>query len=108
MFFRIRQLLLGWLVEEEADDLIFPGGVGLVAEYEIQPGVFLYDGLLMGEGVKRLASVVAAHTRIAHSAKRQVIGCNMDDGIVDATTAESEPLGEEVLRTFVLRKEIER
>ena len=80
----------------------------MVAEYEIQPGVFLYDGLLMGEGVKRLASVVAAHTRIAHSAKRQVIGSNMDDGIVYAAASESEPLGEKAFCTFVLRKEIKR
>ena len=80
----------------------------MVAEYEVQPGVFLYDGLLMGEGVKRLASVVAAHTRIAHSAKGEVIGSNMDNRVVYAAASESEPLGEEAFCTFVLRKEIER
>ena len=63
--------------------------VWLVSHWQIQPCFFVYDALIVAECVKSVFTMISPHTAFSESAKSHFTGGKMDNGIVDASTAES-------------------
>ena len=82
--------------QEEAEDEAFEGGVGLVAEREVEREAALEDGLVVGEGVETSFAVVGTHSAVADAAEGEIRDSEVDNGIVDAATAEVERREESV------------
>ena len=82
--------------------------VRLVAHGKIQPCLFVYNALVMGEGRKALPSVVGAHTALAKAAKAHLACGKVDDGVVDTAAAETAGGGYLFLELFVRGKEVQR
>ena len=82
--------------QEEAEDEAFEGGVRLVAEREVEREAALEDGLVVGEGVETGFAVVGAHAAVADAAEGEIRDSEVDNGIVDAATAEVERREESV------------
>ncbi len=80
--------------------------VGLIAHGQVQPGFFVYNALIMGEGVKAGLSVISSHTAFAKSSEAHFCGGQVDDGVVDTSSAESAAGGDFFCRCFVRGKEI--
>ena len=88
--------MLSLLSKKETEDEAFKGGVGLVAEREIEGKASLEDGLVVGEGVETSFAVVGAHAAVADAAEGESGNGEVDDGVVDAATAEVERREESV------------
>ena len=63
--------------------------VRLVTHRQVQPGLFIYNTFIMGEGVKTGLSMISAHTAFAKSAEAHLCGGQLNDSIVDASSAEA-------------------
>ena len=74
--------------QEHPDQHILQAVVWHVTERKIQPGGLFYNALLMGEGVKALLAMIAAHAAVAYAAKAHAAGGEVNDGIIDAAAAE--------------------
>lgn len=65
--------------------MLFP--VRLIPHRQIEPSLFIYDALVVGECIKADLSVVSAHAAFAETAKAHLRGGEVDDSIVDASSA---------------------
>ena len=63
--------------------------IRLVTHGQIQPGLFIYNTLIMREGVKSGFSVISSHPAFPEAAEAHLAGGEMNDGVVDAAAAEA-------------------
>lgn len=77
------------LFQKAPNQLPVQSPVGLIPHGKIQPGFFVYNALIVGEGVKAVPAVVGSHAAFAEASKAHLAGGKMDDGVVDAAAAEA-------------------
>lgn len=63
--------------------------VGLVAHGQVDPQLFVYDALIVGEGLKACFAVVGTHAALPEAAEAHLAGGQMDDGVIDAAASEA-------------------
>ncbi len=63
--------------------------IRLVAHGQVQPGLFIYDTLFVGEGVKSGFPMISPHPAFPKAAEAHFAGGKVDDGVVDAAAAEA-------------------
>ena len=63
--------------------------IWLVSHWQIQPCFFIYNAFEMGEGTKAFFAVITTHTAFPKASERHFAGCQMDDGIVNASAAKA-------------------
>ena len=91
--------------EDHAGDFFFSGLVREVAQLDIKLAL-LEDAAVMGEGVKALFAVVAAHAGLANTAEGHVRACKVNDGIVDAAATETAGAKKLFLCGFIFTEKI--
>ena len=73
---------------EQADQPILDAVVWLIAHRQIEPGSLVDDALFVRKCAETGLAMVRAHAAGADAAERQIIGREMDDGVVDAAATE--------------------
>ena len=63
--------------------------VRLISHRQIDPRLFIYDTLVMGECIKSCFPVIATHAALAESSEWHLACSQMNDSVVDASSAES-------------------
>ena len=81
--------------------------VRLIPHGKIQPQLFVYDTLVVREGVKAFFAVVGAHSAFAEAAEAHFAGGQVYDGVIDASAAEAAPGSDFPGGFFVFRKDVE-
>ena len=81
--------------------------VWLVSHWQIQPCFFVYNALVMREGVKSFFAMVAAHTTFTESSKRHFTRGEMNDRVVDASAAKLTLCSNFAGGSFIACKEIQ-
>ena len=81
--------------------------IGLITHGKIQPGLFVYDALIMGKGIKAGFSVIRTHSALAKTAKSHFTGGQMNDGVIDAASAKATGLGDFFCQGLFFRKKPE-
>ena len=84
---------LRWLPQENVQQLPVQFLVWLIPHRQIQPGFFVHNALVVGEGIKAVFPVVSSHTALAKASESHLAGGQVDDGIVDTAAAELAPGG---------------
>lgn len=79
------------LFQKEAYQLPIEISIRLVTHRQIQPGLFIYDALIMRKGIKSILSVIGAHSTFAKTSKAHFACGKVNDGIIDASASESAP-----------------
>ena len=75
---------------DEMNQALFPFVVRLIAQRQIKLGGFADDALLMREGAETSFAMIAAHAAGADTTEGQVIGRQVNDGVVDTAAAKLE------------------
>ena len=75
--------------QKQSQKLLFVLRIRLITDGQIDPVVFLYNTLLMTEGIKALSPMVISHAAVAHTAEGHAGGGQVNDRIVDAAAAEA-------------------
>ena len=63
--------------------------IGLIAEWKIDPGLFIHDTFHMRKGQESIFSVIRSHSAFTEPAEAHFTGGKVNDRIVDASAAES-------------------
>ena len=71
------------------DQFIIDPPVRLIPHRQVDPGLFVHDTLVMGEGFEAFFAVVAAHSAFSETAKWHFTGGKVNDHIIDASAAKS-------------------
>ena len=71
------------------DHFIMRIRIWLISHRKIKPCFFIYDTLVMREGIKTSLAVIGAHSGRAEAAESHFTRREMDDGVVDAATTKS-------------------
>ena len=50
---------------------------------------FVYNTLIVGEGMKTVFAMVGTHSAFTKAAKSHLTGCQVDDGVIDTSASES-------------------
>ena len=59
----------------------------LITHRQIHPGLFINDGLVVGESIKAGLAMICAHTTFADASEAHFTCGKMDNHIIDASTA---------------------
>ena len=94
---------LSCLFQEKADHLFVQLSIWLIAHRQIEPCLFVYDTLVVSESIKADLPVVGSHAALAETAESHFCGGEMDDGIVDASSAKS-AAGDDFFSLFFCQK----
>lgn len=79
------------------DQPVINSSVRLITHRQINPCFFIYNALIMREGLESFLSVIASHTAFPEAAERHFAGGKVDDHIVDTAAAEA-TFGGDLLR----------
>lgn len=80
--------------------------VRLVAHGKIQPGFFIHNAFVVGKGEKAVFSMIGTHSARAEAAESHFAGGEMDDGVVNAASAETASGSHLLDRLFIGGKQI--
>ena len=83
------------------DQLIINPPVRLIPHWQVDPGLFVYNALVMGKGFEAFLAVIASHTAFTEAAEWHFAGGEVNDHIVDTATAEATLRGESKVRTGI-------
>ena len=82
--------------------------IGLIAEWKIDPGLFIHDTFHMRKGQESSFSVIRSHSAFTEPAEAHFTGGKVNDRIVDASAAESAERHDSAGGASVLGEEIKR
>jgi hypothetical protein len=88
------------------DQPVINSSVRLITHRQINPCFFIYNALIMREGLESFLSVIASHTAFPEAAKRHFAGGKVDDHIVDTAAAEATFGGDLLTDGFVLGENV--
>lgn len=98
----LKSLPAVWLLFQEKPYHFFTDlPIRLIPHRKIDPGLFIYDALIMGKRVKSRLSVVGAHSAFSESAESHFCSSQMNDCIINASAAEA-AAGEYLCRRFFI------
>ena len=63
--------------------------IWLIPHRKIDPRLLIYDTLIVGECIKTDLPMVSAHATFTEAAEAHFCGGKVDDGVVDASSAET-------------------
>ena len=72
------------------DQLIINPPVRLIPHWQVDPGLFVYNALVMGKGFEAFLAVIASHTALSNTAKAHYTRCQMDNSIIDTAAAKAQ------------------
>ena len=56
-------------MQEHANQPVIDGAIGLVAHGQVNPGLFVHDALVVGEGIEARLAVVGTHAALPYAAE---------------------------------------
>ena len=77
------------LFQEEFYHFLMYFPVGLIPHRQVDPCLFIYNTLIVGESIKTYLAVISPHTTFAESSKSHFSSSQMNDCIVDTASSES-------------------
>ena len=86
-------------LQEELLACATQSSIWLVSHWQIQPCFFVYNTLIVGEGMKTVFAMVGTHSAFTKAAKSHLTGCQVDDGVIDTSASES-TAGSNFFRSF--------
>ena len=60
-------------------------GIGLITHGQIHAGLFIYNALVVREGIKADFSMICTHAASFHAIESRVGGCKMNDTVMSFT-----------------------
>ena len=75
---------------ERADDAEFEAGERLVSHREVEPGWLVDYAFEMGECLEAITAVVMSHPAFPDSSERHPFSGDVNDGVVDAASSETQ------------------
>ncbi len=73
------------------DQLIINPSIRLIPHRQVNPGLFVYNALVMGKGFEAFLAVIASHTAFSEAAEWHFAGGEVNDHIINTATAEAAP-----------------
>ena len=77
------------LFQEKPDHLLVYLPVRLIPHRQVDPCLFIYDTLIVGESIETNLAVISSHTTFTESTKSHFSSSQMNDRIIDASATES-------------------
>lgn len=71
------------------DQLIINPPVRLIPHWQVDPGLFVYNALVMGKGFEAFLAVIASHTAFTEAAEWHFAGSEVNDHIINTATRRS-------------------
>ena len=96
------------LFQEKPHHFLMQFPIGLIPHRQVNPGLFIYNTLIVGECVKTNFSVVSTHAAFAESSKSHFRGGQVNDGVINTSSAEAAAGSDFLCRHFVGGKEVKR
>ncbi len=100
--------MLHTLFQKQMYQLLIPFLIRLISHRQVNPGLLVYNTLIMGKCIKSVFSVVSSHSARTESAESHLVGCKVDDRIVDTSAAVTAAGSYSSCRGLVIGKDIER
>ena len=94
------------LFQKHAHQFVIQFGVWLIPHGQIQPGLFIHNAFVMGEGIKANLAMVRTHAAGSGAAKAHMGSCQMNDGVIDTAAAKGTVFRNLFNGFFVFRKQI--
>ena len=82
--------------------------IGLIPHREVDPCLLVHDALIVGECVESGLTVVSTHAAFPEAAEAHLRGGKVDDGVVDAASAEAAARGHLPCGLLVRGEDVQR
>lgn len=70
--------------------LLLPLLIWTISHRQIYPRFLVYNAFVMSKGIKACFSMIASHATLSEAAKRHLACCQMNQRVIDTTTAKSD------------------
>ena len=97
-----------FLSQDLPQQFILPLPIGRIPQGHVHLRALPEHAALVGEGVKGLLAVVAAHARVPYPAERLVLAGQVEDGVIDAAAAEGAAVQNLLHDCLVLGEQVQR